>query len=115
MGFLWENMEKMDIQLERRNTEEAKQEAEEAKQKAEEAKQKAEEAKQEAAEARLEAAIQKQKAEEAEKNMHDLCCALIAAYQNQGIEREAAKKQLMRTAGLKEEIVDELFESLWHQ
>ena len=108
MGFLWENMEKMDIQLERRNTEEAKQEAEEAKQKAEEAKQ-------EAAEARLEAAIQKQKAEEAEKNMHDLCCALIAAYQNQGIEREAAKKQLMRTAGLKEEIVDELFESLWHQ
>ncbi len=108
MGFLWENMEKMDIQLERRNTEEAKQEAEEAKQEAEEAKQ-------EAAEARLEAAIQKQKAEEAEKNMHDLCCALIAAYQNQGIEREAAKKQLMRTAGLKEEIVDELFESLWHQ
>lgn len=108
MGFLWENMEKMDIQLERRNTEEAKQEAEEAKQEAEEAKQ-------EAAEARLEAAIQKQKAEEAEKNMHDLCCALIAAYQNQGIDREAAKKQLMRTAGLKEEIVDELFESLWHQ
>lgn len=101
MGFLWENMEKMDIQLERRNTEEAKQEAEEAKQ--------------EAAEARQEAAIQKQKAEEAEKNIHDLCCALIAAYQNQGIDREAAKKQLMRTAGLKEEIMDELFESLWHQ
>lgn len=101
MGFLWENMEKMDIQLERRNTEEAKQEAEEAKQKA--------------AEARQEAAIQKQKAEEAEKNIHDLCCALIAVYQNQGIDREAAKKQLMRTAGLKEEIMDELFESLWHQ
>ncbi|MCD7982082.1 MAG: hypothetical protein LUF32_07215 [Clostridiales bacterium] len=40
MGYLFENIEKMDIQAERRNTAQARKEAEEAKQKAEEAEQK---------------------------------------------------------------------------
>ncbi len=44
MGMLFENMEKMDIQEERRKTAEQRRRAEEAEQKAEEAEQKAEEA-----------------------------------------------------------------------
>lgn len=42
MGYWFENMEKMDIQAERRNTAQARKEAEEAKRKAEETQRKAE-------------------------------------------------------------------------
>ncbi len=44
MGYLFENMEKMDIQAERRNTAEARQRADEAERKADEAERKADEA-----------------------------------------------------------------------
>ncbi|MCC8080547.1 MAG: hypothetical protein LIO80_00785, partial [Lachnospiraceae bacterium] len=55
MGYLFENLEKMDIQAERRNTAQARAEAEAAKERAEEAEQKAEAARQraEAAEKKL--------------------------------------------------------------
>ena len=44
MGYLFENLEKMDIQAERRNTAQARAEAEAAKEEAEAVKQRAEEA-----------------------------------------------------------------------
>lgn len=62
MGYLWENMEKMDIQLERRNTAEARQELEEARQENAEARQELEEARQELREAEQKAAKAEQEA-----------------------------------------------------
>ena len=70
MGYLWENAEKMDIQLERRLRAEAEKKAEEAEQKAEEAEQKAEEAEQRAAQRLAEKVSEKvaEKMAEMQKN-----------------------------------------------
>ena len=71
MGYLFENMEKMDIQLERRQRKEAQAKAEEAQAKAEEAQAKAEEAQAKAEEVQAKAEEVQAKAEEAEKKARE--------------------------------------------
>lgn len=78
MGYLWENMEKMDIQLERRNT-----------------------------------AEQRQRAEEAERREHNLSRILIAAYRQQGMTKETARRKLTAEEGLEENEADRLLEMFW--
>lgn len=73
MGYLWENMEKMDIQLERRNTAEQRQRAEEAEQKVEEV---------------------VQKAKRAEQENSNLYRILITTCRKQGMNREEVRQQL---------------------
>lgn len=128
MGYLWENMEKMDIQLERRNTAEARQELEEARQENAEARQELEEARQENAEARQEleearqelreaeqkaakaeqeAAEVKQRADHAEQNLYRL---LIASYKKQGMDREMILNLLEKEAGLDHKAAEDLLE-----
>lgn len=100
MGYLWENMEKMDIQLERRNTAEQRQRAEEAERDAIRQKQKAQEA--------------EQKAQEAEQREHNLSRILIAAYRQQGMAKETARRKLTAEAGLEENEADRLLEMFWN-
>lgn len=92
MGYLWENMEKMDIQLERRNTAEQRQRAEEAER---------------------EAAKQRQKVEKAERENFDLYRLLIAAWCKQGMGKEEVSKRLQSETGQKANKVDELVEKFW--
>lgn len=92
MGYLWENMEKMDIQLERRNTAEQRRRAEEAEKKAEEA---------------------EKRAEEAEQEKSALCHILISTCQEQGMSRESVKQKLLTEAGLSEAEADKRLELFW--
>lgn len=87
MGYLWENMEKMDIQLERRNTAEARQKLEEAKR---------------------EAADAKQKADQAEQEKMKLYRLLTDFAQKQGLNREAFRNLLEKEAGLSRNAADDL-------
>lgn len=82
MAELFENMEKLDIQAERKNTEEQRQRAEAAEQKAEAAEQKAEAAEQ-----------------KAEANL----AVLIESYQDIGMSMDSAVKKLMEKLGMEEE------------
>ena len=72
MGYLWENMEKMDIQLERRNTAEQRQRAEEAEKRADEAERDANEQRQRAEEAEKRADEAEKRIQEAEKRIREL-------------------------------------------
>ena len=99
MGYLWENMEKMDIQLERRSTAEQRQRAEEAEKKAERAEQKAERA--------------EQKAERAEQEKSNLYRILITTYRKQGMNQEEVRKQLQAETGQEESKIDELLAKFW--
>lgn len=92
MGYLWENMEKMDIQLERRNTAEQRQRAEEAEKRAEEA---------------------EKKTEGAEQEKSALCHILISTCQEQGMSREFVKQKLLTEAGLGEAEADKRLEMFW--
>ncbi len=85
MGYLWENMEKMDIQLERRNTAEQRERAEKAEEKAE-------------------------KAEQENSNLYRI---LISTYRKHGMAREEVRKQLCSESGQEEEKIDELLEKFW--
>ena len=71
MARLFENMEKMDLQLERRRTEEQRQKTEEERRRTEEQRQKAEEQRQKAEEQRQKAEEQRQKAEEERKRAEE--------------------------------------------
>lgn len=85
MGYLWENMEKMDIQLERRNTAEQRQRAEKA----------------------------EQKAREAERREQNAYRVLISDYQRRGISKESAGELLRTEAGIEEGEVSELLKLFW--
>ena len=87
MEYLFENMEKMDIQLERRRTEEQRQRAEEQTRKAEE---------------------QRQKTEVA-------YYMLISAYKAQGMARGDARKQLIEGSGLGESEIAQLLDKFWEK
>lgn len=72
MGYLFENMDEIDIQAERRNTAREKQRAREAKQQADEARQRADEAERRANEAEQRAAAEKQKIKMLEEEVQRL-------------------------------------------
>ncbi len=92
MGYLWENMEKMDIQLERRNTAEQRERAEIAEQKAE---------------------VAEQKAGAAEQENLNLYHILIKTYRNQGMGKEEVREQLCLETGQKKSKIDELLAKFW--
>lgn len=85
MGYLFENMEKMDIQLERRRTEEQKQKAEE----------------------------QEKRADEACQMLLSAYQMLISSYKMQGMKREDVRKQLITGLSLEEKEIDQLIEKFW--
>ena len=88
MAELFENMEKLDIQAERKNTETQRQRAESAEQKARIAEQKAE--------------IAEQKAEIAEQKAETIISLLIESYQAAGNPHDDTLKTLMEKLGLNE-------------
>lgn len=96
---LFADMEKMDIQAERRNTEEQKQRAEEQKQRAEEQKQRAE-----VAEQNLEAQMQK---------VETTIALLIESYRDAGLSREAVSRKIMEKLSLAEEEARSKVERYW--
>lgn len=71
MGYLWENMEKMDIQLERRNTAEQRKRADEAERDASEQRKRADKAERDAGEQRKRADEAEKKIQEAEKKIQE--------------------------------------------
>ncbi len=115
MGYLFADMEKMDIQAERRNTELARQEAEEAKREANAAKQEASAAKlrledanqklsaanQEANTAKQEANASKQKLEETSGKLNTVFEQLVSICQGECLSRDEAIVCLQERYGLK--------------
>ena len=85
MGYWFENMEKMDIQAERKNTADARAELEKTRQELDEAKREADEAKKEANEAKKKVDEIKEKANEALVNGFR---AAIEIYRELGLSKE---------------------------
>jgi len=100
MGMLFENMEKMDIQEERRKTAEQCRRAEEAEQKAEEAEQKAEEA--------------EQKAEEATQKLEDSIRLFVETCRNDGIKQEDTIKRLAQIYQIDTDIAEKKLLQYWN-
>ena len=94
VGYLFENMEKMDIQAERKKTEDAQKKAEDAQKKAEDAQKKAEDAQKKAEDAQ-------KKAENVQKNIENAKERIIKGCQQNGESKETAIRDLI-----------EIFESL---
>ena len=113
MGYLFENMEKMDIQLERRNTVEQRKRAEEAEQEAANQRQRAEEFEQRAEAAEKKAQASEQRAAKAEREKLNLYGILLSTYKKQEMKKGEAKNQLKADTGLNESVVDELLEKFW--
>lgn len=105
MGYLFENMEKMDIQAERQNTKNAIKRAEEAERKAEEAERKAEEAERKAEE-------MKQKMEEM---LEGLIVEVIASSRQKNLTREETAAKLQNEYFIAEEKVSIALEKYWLQ
>lgn len=120
MGYLFENMEKMDIQLERRRTEEQRKKTEEERRRTEEQRRKTEEERRRTEKQKRKAEEEKQRAEKAEadaveqRNRAEKAYRiLITTYRKQGMEREDAKKQLISGLKLEEKEIDKLLEMFW--
>ncbi len=117
MGYLFENMEKMDIQLERRNTAEQRQRAEKAEKDAEEQRQRAEKAEKDAEEQRqrlkeVQKDVKEQR-QKVEQDKHALYRILIASYRKHGMTEEEVRQQLMSEAKLSDSEADELIKKFW--
>ena len=105
MGYLFEHMEKIDIQAERRNTAQARQEANAARQEADAAKQEANAAKQEADAAKQEADAAKRRADAAEEKAKEAAArgaeqvllSLIEAKLAKGKTEEQIAEDLLET------------------
>ncbi len=93
MGYLFENMEKMDIQEERRNTAEAKRQLEEALKREKEAKEKEKEA--------------KEKEKEASKK------TIITMCQEFELSKEDTLKQLMEKSNITAEEAQKALQRYW--
>lgn len=100
MGYLFENMEKMDIQAERRNTAEAREEARQAKEELRQAKEEARRRKEE---------VQKDIEKEKEEGVR----LFIEGYQEVGITREMTSQKLQEKFGLSEEAALEKVALYW--
>ena len=96
MGYMFEHMEKMNIQEERRKTAKAEKWAQEAEQKAQEAEQKAEEA--------------EQKAEESE---HITIKSIVSVCRKHGISKEEAISEVMDNCELDKETAEEKVNQQW--
>ena len=85
MGNLFENMEKMDIQLERRRTAEQTRRADEA----------------------------ERRADESKRQADNLYRVLITTYRKQGMTQEDAGKRLVEELGVDKKVIDEQMEKFW--
>lgn len=103
MGYLFENMEKMDIQAERRKTEKAEKKAEAACKRAEAACKEADDARKEADDARKEAEISKE----------NQIQTLIEICQEMGTTKAVAISKLMKKCGLDNSKAIEKVELYW--
>ena len=99
MGMLFENMEKMDIQEERRKTEEQRRKTEEQRRKTEEQRRRAEEA--------------EQKAEEATKKLEDSIRLFVENCQNEGLAQEDTIKKLVMIYQMNSEKAREMLRQYW--
>lgn len=108
MGYLFENMEKMDIQEERRKTAEARKDAEEAKrlaqQQVEEAKWSAQQQVEEAQKRACDQVMEMRR--DAMRNMVLLCKRL-------GVSEETAAQELMNACGIDRRAALEAVELYW--
>lgn len=104
MGYLWENMEKMSIQDERRNTAQARAEAEKAKAEAESAKAEAESAKAEFEKAKVALKLTQ---EDKIKSVIKLCKKLKAS-------KEKAVSETMSECSLDQETARQKVELYWN-
>lgn len=92
MGYLFENIEKMDIQAERRNTEKARQETEDARRRTEE---------------------ERHRAEEAERKVEEMIENMILLCQELGTSREAAVEKLVEQCGLEHTLAENKVNLYW--
>lgn len=110
MGYLFENMEKMDIQAERRKTEKAEKKAEAACKRAEAACKKADDARKEADDARKEADDARKEAEISKENQIQ---TLIEICQELGTTKAVAISKLVKKCGLDSSKASEKVELYW--
>ena len=111
MGYLFENIEKMDIQEERRNTEQARKDADKAKKEADQAKKEADQAKRGAAEQTRKAV---EKAMDAAKNeMRDMIRSYISTCADFGATKEMTIDKLTQKCGLNYEEAKENVNRYW--
>ena len=126
MGELFADMEKMDIQAERRNTANEKKRADNAEKRADEAQRRADEERRHAEEAEKQAAEEKSRAEEAEKQAaeerHRADIAeengiklLVELNQELGSSRDAAMQSLMDKKNMTREEALEKVEIYWKE
>ncbi|MGN1180379.1 MAG: Rpn family recombination-promoting nuclease/putative transposase [Suilimivivens sp.] len=117
MGYMFEHMEKMNIQEERQKTARAEKWAEEAERKAKEAEQKAEEAEQKAEEAEQKAEKAERKAEEAEKKAkeseHIIVKSIVSICQKHGVSKEQAIIGVMENCKIDRETAEEKVNQQW--
>lgn len=103
MGYLWENMEKMDIQAERRNTAEARKQADEAEKRADEAVKRLEDTKEQ-----LEKSLKY-----AEEIRRENLAAIINTAQKFGANKAQAAEQLMQVHNLSHEEAEAEVNRYW--
>lgn len=117
MGYLFENMEKLDIQEERRKTREARKAADDAKKWAEEAENRAKEAERHAEEAERHAEEAERHVEEetrrAEKMQENLIRRMIEWSMHSAIPREKVVQELMEFFEMEQEAAREKVALYW--
>lgn len=117
MGYLFENMEKLDIQEERRKTREARKAADDAKKWAEEAENRAKEAERHAEEAERHVEEAERHAEEetrrAEKMQENLIRRMIEWSMHSAIPREKVVQELMEFFEMEQEAAREKVALYW--
>ncbi len=106
MGMLFENMQKMDIQEERRKTAEQRMRAEVAEQKVEEAEQKVEKAEQKVEKA-------EQKAEEATQKLESSIRLFVESCQNEGLAQEDTVTKLVMIYQMDMELAEKKRMQYW--
>lgn len=110
MGYLFENMEEMDIQAERRNTVEERKKAEEFRKEARAFRKDAEEAKKDAEEARREA---EEIRKDAQRAMENIIKSFILECQKSGRTREDAADHLAQVCSLPKKDAEEKLNRYW--
>lgn len=117
MGYLFENMEKMDIQEERRKAVQARKDAEEAENRAKEARSHAEEAESRAEEAESRAEKAENRAKEAEKQVEETRSEamrnIVLLCQRFGRTKEDTVQELMIAYGITQAVAQEEVEQYW--
>lgn len=109
MGYWFENMEKMDIQAERRNTAEARAELEKAKQELEKSRKDAEKAQKDAEKVREELEkVQKSARENEIKVMVNIC-------RKHGVSKEQAAREVIENCHLKQKEAEEKVALYWKE